>query len=90
VLRLEDGRTERGIVGEGLETGKLTEVGNPVITDSIGNGTSERLIAEAEPAPGSDAVGFVVEALREETGEIFNGGGAKKASVNGGDTVGAV
>ena len=89
-LGLADGVAKARIVGERLQPGEVSEVGDPAVADRLGDAAGQGRVGQQEPAPRRHAVGLVVEALGKQVGQVLHGHGTQQARMDGGDAVGAV
>src|SRR5215831_6314137 len=76
--------------GERFEQPELVKISYPTIADGFGNGMRQGRIRKQQPAPLRYSVGLIVETLRKQVGQIFDGIGAQESGVNRGYAVGAV
>ena len=81
---------KRRVVGQGEEVTELGQVRHPAVANRLGDQTSEVGVRQQEPAAWRDAVGFIVEALGKQIGEILYHGGAQQPGVDLGHAIGAV
>src|SRR5262245_5659837 len=61
---------KRRVLDQGEEVMKLGQVRNPAVANRLGDQTSEVRVRQQEPAAWRDAIGFIVEALGKQLGEI--------------------
>ena len=76
-----------GVIHERFQLPKLIQIGDPLVADVLGNQMGKSRIGAEEPAPGGDAVGFVVEFLRPQFREIPQHLVLQKLGVEFGDAV---
>ena len=89
-LGLPEGVAKTSIAGKRRKPAELTEVGNPIGADGLGDRASQGRVCQQQPAPRRDAVGLVVEALGKHFGQVLDRLGAEQLGVNRGHAVGAV
>ena len=73
-----------------LQLGDLAEIGDPAVADRVGDDARQRRIGQQQPAPRRDAIGLVVEALREHLRQVANRRLAQQLGMDRRDAVGAV
>ncbi|MND78607.1 hypothetical protein D3C80_703220 [compost metagenome] len=61
---------EAGVIDIGLDLAQLAEIGTPGLTDAVVQHVRQRSVSQPQPAAWGDTVGFIAEAIRENTGEI--------------------
>ena len=89
-LGLTESGAELAAVGERLEMTQLSEVGDPVVADGLGDRAGQRRVGQQQPAARRDAVGLVAEALGKHLGQVLDRRRAQQLRVNRGHAVGAV
>ena len=70
VFGFAEGCAESLVLGQGLESFELAQVGDPAVANGSGDDLRQRRIGEQEKAALGDAVGLIVETLGEQLGEI--------------------
>src|SRR5713101_4468294 len=81
---------KRSVLGQGEEVTELGQVRNPAVTNGLRDQPGEVGVRQQEPAAWRDAVGFIVEALGKQVGEILYNSGAQQPGVDLGYAIGAV
>ena len=69
---------------------EFAEVRDPIVADGLGNCARQRWVCQPQPATGRDTVGLVVEAFREDLGQILHRRRPQQVAVNCGNAIGAV
>ena len=81
---------EGAVVGEVFKLSQVLQVRNPRSADMFGNECGQAWVARQEPTSGSDAVGFVVKALREHFCKVRQHGFLEQVRVQGCNAINAM
>ena len=81
---------KRRVVGQREEVTELGQVRDPAVANGLGDQTSEVGVRQEEPATWRDAIGFIIEPLGKQVGEILHHRRAQQPGVDLGHAISAV
>src|SRR5262245_29611233 len=81
-LSLPEVGDKRRVVGQRKKVTELEQIRDPAVANSLDDQTSEVGVRQKKPATWRDAVGFIVEALGKQVGEILHHRRAQQPGVD--------